>query len=465
MSPRPRVYDVHVTRIFSTALLVFAVSLVAQNQTAPKPEDGFVSAGWYTNRFFGFSLPLPQDANLRPLATNGPTTNPYRHALFGASSVEKGYPVIVILADEISGADADSRKAVLALGAHKVDVTQMGGKEFSRGRWRADSIYRVVYATALRDYMLYISVFTYHKDVLDEFERNIQQITFFDPATAQQQPGPDSHPYVGPTPPAPVSSQQSTNSDAKVPAPSAGTQLKSSDVTDLSAGRFYAKDLDLHFNYPVEMQALDAQSEIERGHLKIYGAPGESDPEHQEVKRCLRPLLYADLPQAKAPQRGADVGGIWVHDAKQNQEPRKPEPIFAEILLAETVHDCLPQELQGNEGDALRAIALSFVSEPGIQRMPKPLWYDLGKQKIHMNAGVGRLIINGQLAPAPIIVMTMATQWRGHLLAWVFASNDAEVFNEITKSAVQFGNGSWVPMFAANIGPNGSGTPMTILPK
>lgn len=59
----------------------------------------------------------------------------------------------------------------------------------------------------------------------------------------------------------------------------------------------------------------------------------------------------------------------------------------------------------------------------------------------------------------------MATQWRGHLLDWVFTSNDTEIFNEMIKSMVRFGDGPWSPIFAPNIGPKGVGTPMTILPK
>ncbi len=133
--------------------------------------------------------------------------------------------------------------------------------------------------------------------------------------------------------------------------------------------------------------------------------------------------------------------------------------------MMEVVRNCLPQQLQKNENDALGSIALSPVSEPGIQRMPKPLWYEIGKQKIHMNSGAGRPIINGQLASAPIMVMSMATEWRGHLLAWVFTSNDTEILNQITKSQVQFGDGPWGPMFAPNVGPQGAGTPITILPK
>lgn len=259
--------------------------------------------------------------------------------------------------------------------------------------------------------------------------------------------------------------QQDVKSKEGSSARKAGRESQGNDLIPSKPGEFYDKDLDLHFNYPVEMQTLDFTADMESGHRNIYGVSGADDPEHQEAKRCVQPLLDADLPTDKAPHRAADLDGVWVDDSKEYKETRRPEPIFAKILVVEIVRDCLPKKLQKNENDALGTVAMSFVSEPGIIRMPKPLWYEVGNQKIHMNSGVGRPIVNGRLSPAPIFIMSMTTQWRDHLLAWVFTSNDTEIFNEITKSLVRFGDGPWGPMFAANIGPKGTGTPMTILPK
>lgn len=235
-------------------------------------------------------------------------------------------------------------------------------------------------------------------------------------------------------------------------------------MTAPAPGTFYDRDLDVHFNYPVEMNKLDGNAEMERGHLNIYGDTGENDPEHQEAKRCFRILLDLELSQEKAPHRNASLDPIWVDGSKEYKDSHKPEPISAQIVMGEVVRDCLPKKLRKNADAALANIAMSFVSLPGIQRMDKPLWYEVGGQKIHMNSGAGRPMVNGQLSPAPVMIMAMATEWRGHLLAWVFSSNDTEIFNEITKSLVQFGNGSWGPMFGANIGA-GSATPITILPK
>jgi hypothetical protein len=434
-------------------------------QTAPKPESGYLSPAKYTNAFFGFSLTLPQSAQLQLISKRG-TGEPSRHFLFSANSTQKGYPAVVIFADEIASAgQADSKMTIVALGAKGVDTIQIGGKEFSRGRWRAGGVYQVANATVLSGYVLGISVLTVDKKVLDEFERNIQELTFFDPAKAQEKAGPDSRPYDGPEVESATASNQQGPKTNSAPPALQPTAPKAEVLNVANPGMFYDKELDLHFNYPVEMRALDAATDMEIGHRNIFGVSGDNDPEHQEAKRCMHVLLDADLPAEKAPQRNADIGNLWVDDSKEYKESRKPGPIYAKLMMVELAGDCVPEKLRKKENDLLGSMALSAISIPGVQRMPNPIWYEIGKQKIHMNSGVGRPIINGQLASSPIIVMAMSTQWRGHLLGWMFVSNDTEILNEMTKSLVQFGDGAWGPMFAANLGPRGSGTPLTILPK
>src|SRR5260370_28656545 len=121
------------------------------------------------------------------------------------------------------------------------------------------------------------------------------------------------------------------------------------------------------------MSALDPRADIERGHQNISGASGANKPERSEAEGCDRPLLDAELPEDKAPQRAANLDGVWVDDSKEYKESRKPEGIFAKILVIEFVRDCLPQNLQKNENNALGSIALGLVSEPAVERMPQPL--------------------------------------------------------------------------------------------
>ena len=233
------------------------------------------------------------------------------------------------------------------------------------------------------------------------------------------------------------------------------------------SGKFYDKEMDLSFNYPVEMRTLDMMADMEAGHRNLYGESGENDPEHREARRCIRPLLDAELPAEKAPSRMASLEGVWTDQTKEHKDSYKPQPIFAKFVLIEFDRSCLPKKLQKDNkvDEVLHNMVLGAVSEPGLEAMFKPIWYEIGKQKIHMNSSVGRPIVNGKIEPAPVLIMAMATDWRGHLLEWVFTANDTEIFNEITKSLVRFGDGPWSPIFAPNIGPKGQGTPITVLPK
>jgi hypothetical protein len=177
--------------------LVLGLATILHAQTTSKPENGFISPAKYTNAFFGFSLPLPQDAQLKPVSQNSPPRSAFRHILFAANSTAKGYPFVMVGADEINSSNADPKKTLF--GTQKIDVVQIGGKEFSRSRWKGDdNIYRVIYGTTVNAYMLFVTTFTYDAKLLDEFERDIQALTFFDPAKAQEFAGPDSQPYEGP---------------------------------------------------------------------------------------------------------------------------------------------------------------------------------------------------------------------------------------------------------------------------
>jgi hypothetical protein len=254
--------------------------------------------------------------------------------------------------------------------------------------------------------------------------------------------------------------QQDVKSNSRTPQAS-----QTSVAIESKPGEFSDKETGVHFNYPIEMKRLDPLADMESGHENVYGVSGENDPEHQQAMNCIRPLLDVELPQDYSPQRLASLDGIWVDDTKEYKDSAKPEPIIGKILLLESIRSCLPKKLQSDDDDALRSIAMGFVKQPGIEPVSDPFWIEVAKQKMHVNSGCGRPIVNGQLAPAPVLIMSMSTAWHGHLLIWVFISNDTQTFNEMTKSLVKFGDGSWATMFAANLGINGTGTPLKILPK
>jgi hypothetical protein len=185
----------------TSALVGFLLIAVASShaQTQLKPENGFVSSEHYTNAFFGFSVPFPGSVQLTLLKEGAGARQAYRHSLFGANSQSKGYPVFVVLADEIaSSGQTDPKAALIALGEQKIKSTNLGGRDFAVGQSKSEGIYHIDYATALKGYIVHLSVFAYDKRVLEEFQHCIEAIEFFDPTTAKQHAGADSRPYDGP---------------------------------------------------------------------------------------------------------------------------------------------------------------------------------------------------------------------------------------------------------------------------
>src|SRR5271168_4864178 len=85
----------------SVLLFLLNVQTVLLTQTAPVPapipETGYVSDSLYVSAFFGFLLPLPQDAGFRDfvLASKGSS-----HAIFGIQTQRQGLTVLTVGANE-----------------------------------------------------------------------------------------------------------------------------------------------------------------------------------------------------------------------------------------------------------------------------------------------------------------------------------------------------------------------------
>ena len=352
--------------IRETVLLVLVPVVMLYAQTASKPEDGFVASEKYTNAFFGFSLPLPKEPALREIPASSKKDDS-RDFVFGLQALRDAgigifdrpkLTIFVITATRPGNASSEeARKAASGPNGKMVKQIEIGGKEFweskSEQKVPEGKMWEIAFAVALNGYVLQFNVESFDEKLAEQFERSIEAISFSDPAAAGTA-GPGSQFYNPATPltanttgvpsSGGIGSQADERANAQTPPPQIGPGRDASAAVGARPGEFYDKELGLHFNYPVEMQTVDPSSAMERGHMNIYGVSGENDPEHQEAERCMRPLLYTQLPEDKAPRRAGNLDGVWVDDSKEYKESRKPEPIFANILLIEVVRDCLPGE-------------------------------------------------------------------------------------------------------------------------
>ena len=178
------------TLIFSLVLC----AAIAFGQATP--ETGYLSAEKYTNAYFGFSLALPQQVAL--LGQSGQNADARRHTLFSANNPRTA-SVLIVFADDISGKPQTPEQLLHGLGAKKVEQAKIGGHDFWIGEWTVkDAAFFRCYSVEMNGFVVSFTIAAPHKEYFRDFQPGIEGITFFDPASAREQAGPDSRPYNGP---------------------------------------------------------------------------------------------------------------------------------------------------------------------------------------------------------------------------------------------------------------------------
>jgi hypothetical protein len=181
--------------------LVFALSVLlpivcaSQEASTTTPETGFLSSDRYTNAFFGFSLPLPQDPTLRRFALP-----PNFHSVFGLQAQANGVTTFTVFARETNGASSKlARKEAAGPKDENTKKIEIDGKEFwrseSRQKRQAGRQRTINYATAINGYLLSFLIVSFDEKLTDALQLCIESVKFFDPTKAREIAGPESRPY------------------------------------------------------------------------------------------------------------------------------------------------------------------------------------------------------------------------------------------------------------------------------
>jgi hypothetical protein len=191
------------------SLGILSLSLAAWPQTPPEPmprvpvpESAFVSKTQYTNAFFGFRLSLPEKHF--QIVDLSESNKALQHFLFAEKSGDRGITLLIISATQVLGnPDIEAQKAVFLpgeQGSKGPEGLDLGGRLFWKNRTEektfAGKVYRLRYATGLRGFVIVFSVSAQNGRLADDLQQDIESIKFFDPATAKEEAGADSYPYL-----------------------------------------------------------------------------------------------------------------------------------------------------------------------------------------------------------------------------------------------------------------------------
>lgn len=175
--------------------VLLPIACAAQEAPAATPETGFISPDKYTNAFFGFSLPLPQDPALR-----GFTLPPKFHSVFGLQAQANGLTTFAVFAKETSGASSKlARKAAAGPKEQGTRKIEIDGREFWKGgsqqKSSAGEMRTASYVTAINGYLLSFEIVSFDPKLADTLQHCVESVKFFDPIKAREMAGPNSRAY------------------------------------------------------------------------------------------------------------------------------------------------------------------------------------------------------------------------------------------------------------------------------
>lgn len=425
-------------RLTTIAFLITCLSAgsVAQsdastaNPASVTPESGFISPSKYTNAFFGFSLPLPQDSPLREFSFPFKGDSP-SHFLFGLQSqkVSTGFfganvkltAFTVTAKQSNSASPEEARIAASGPKGHGVTEIEIGGKKFwkseSHQKLPAGKMQSVGFAIALKGYVLQFNIESFDEKLTNQLQHSIETITFFDPVEAAEVAGATSRRYN------PAASPSGNVAD--VPASTRIGQLNAGVVS----GNTYTNDaLGFAYQFPLGWVINDKATQdrtMETGHQFAWGNSPSAAREHEAFQRCARVLLFVT----------------------KNAEGTRTEGLNPLIVVIAADSACFPGvhfPTSVDDRDAIKQAAQQFVrSFAGTPFVAK------GHNSVDAFTVQGHLMLDisasfsvsppGHNAPLDIFTSLNFTEAKDYWVAWGFMSGSQAGLQELKDTKIKFG--------------------------
>jgi hypothetical protein len=161
-----------------------------QSSLARVPEAAFVSPQRYTNAFFGFYLPLPEEQGFHTARVKASSVG--EHYLF-ALGREQANTTLVISAQQMKSEDAAQlMRAAPLISLHGIEF----GKGVSDKKTREGGrIWKAVYLTVIGNYLVEFNIQSLDSGMAKKLENCVEEIRFFEPSKAGAVAGVNSVPY------------------------------------------------------------------------------------------------------------------------------------------------------------------------------------------------------------------------------------------------------------------------------
>jgi hypothetical protein len=443
-----------------SALLLSVLScplgLSAQTTSAPPtvpevyPDEGYLSATRYVNRYFGFAFDLPSDLQLEPVPQ--PVPRDSRIQVLQLGGPPPTYATVSIVAFSLHGKLALDAKGILRraldqelfMGVeelHGLSRTTLAGHLFYCYETRRGGDQHQALATNLEGHALVIMLGANSVKIVKELESAFEHLTFVTPAKSRELAGADAMEYDGPA----LSAHRLAQLQADPPA----NHIDAGEIT----GNVY-ENRGLGFRYPIPqgwtLEAEGAvQPAIERSRRKNYEDPWIGAGERDLMKVCNRILFsaWAKRPAAEGQFSYDDFGEVTVSAASMKCFPGIRFP--AEPADRRAVQDFLLQ---------LR------LTHPVLQNMRDIRAFTSGGSVfVLLHGSVGFHVPDDELSRRLSVAMSI-TERRGYILTWFFAAPHDSELRDLLETKITFHNGPPVQEASATKPGGGESLPASAQP-
>jgi hypothetical protein len=423
-----------VLRICSAILCsILSCPLLLNGQASPSPstgsqdlypDQGYLSATCYANRYFGFAFDLPADVQLQPIPQ--PVARDDRIQVLHLAGPPPAYATVSIVAFPLRGKTAPDAKAILHKALeqelfrgieelHGLSKTTLTGHLFYFYETRRGADQHMALATDLNGFTLLAVLAANNERTVKELETAFQHLTFMAPAQVRAYAGADAQEYEGPA----ISSHRLAQLLADPPA-------NHIDAGKLS-GHLY-KNQGLGFTYRIPsgwtLESEGAvQPSIERSRKREDLQPWMGAGERELMKVCNRTLFSA---WAKRP--GAD-GELSYDD-------------FGEVTVSAASASCFPGirfPASSTDRQAVKDFLLQFgLTHPALSDMRDARAFSSAGSVVVFVRGTVAFQVTGDALSRRLSIAMAVTSRRGYFLTWFFAAPHDSELRELLDEKVSF---------------------------
>ncbi len=149
----------------------------------------------------------------------------------------------------------------------------------------------------------------------------------------------------------------------------------------------------------------------------------------------MRPILLAELPD----------------QSRQGDQPLVASA--ATLLLFEFIasKECKAGFKYKDDEAVAGGVAQTVLQLPGATPLSQPLWFDFGKQKLHIAfSALGMQNTSPDEAYALIAIAAM--RYHGHILGWIMSADKLNTFNDLTKTSIELDDGEVYQLVSVQLG-------------